>query len=142
MAHRFSNLDGHGGHVRQVELRVHLDRTAAIDDQVLVRVRDAQLTGIEVADADRRTAGLDVSQIIETKRKKSGVASMGGTQMDPVKLAASSEADIFVELTLTNLKDGQPGLDAKVVSDGQVAEQTPFVSVLRVEVELHRGVEP
>lgn len=32
--------------------------------------------------------------------------------MSPIDLAHQVDADIFVELTLTNLQDGQPGLDA------------------------------
>src|SRR5439155_12917829 len=45
--------------MRQVELRVHLGQPA-VDDQVLVRIRDAQLVGVDVAQHrpdERRAAG-------------------------------------------------------------------------------------
>lgn len=60
-------------------------------------------------------AGLDIEKIIELKRAKKGMAAypeFARANMSPIDLARAVDADIFVELTLTNLQDGQPGLDA------------------------------
>jgi len=59
--------------------------------------------------------GLNVKKIIELKRAKKGMAAYpeaARANMSPLDLAREADADIFVELTLTNLQDGQPGLDA------------------------------
>jgi len=60
-------------------------------------------------------AGLDIEKIIELKRAKKGMVAypeFARANMSPIDLARAVDADIFVELTLTNLQDGQPGLDA------------------------------
>jgi homoserine dehydrogenase len=60
-------------------------------------------------------AGLDIEKIIALKRAKKGMMAypeLARANMSPIDLARAADADIFVELTLTNLQDGQPGLDA------------------------------
>ena len=59
-------------------------------------------------------AGLDVSQILALKLAGKGIAnySGGAAGLGPGELAHSVDAEIFVELTLTNLKDAEPGLSA------------------------------
>lgn len=60
-------------------------------------------------------AGLDIAKILELKRAKKGMASYpdhARGEMRPVDLVRATAADILVELTLTNLKDGEPGLSA------------------------------
>ena len=54
--------------------------------------------------------GLDIRKIITLKEQKKGVA--GIQNMIPVQLVEQSEAQILVELTLTNLQHGEPGLSA------------------------------
>lgn len=59
--------------------------------------------------------GLDIAKILELKRAHKGMASYPNHargEMRPVDLVRSEQADIFVELTLTNLQDGEPGLSA------------------------------
>lgn len=57
---------------------------------------------------------LDMAQLVERKFVKKGVATLqqGRSGMSPVEFATQVNADIFVELTLTNLRDGEPGLSA------------------------------
>ncbi|MBI3538044.1 MAG: homoserine dehydrogenase [Chloroflexi bacterium] len=59
-------------------------------------------------------AGLDAAKIIALKREKKGIAaySQFGRADRRVIDAARADADIFVDLTLTNLQDGEPGLSA------------------------------
>jgi homoserine dehydrogenase len=52
--------------------------------------------------------GLDIDEIISIKQEKKGLAGIAG--MAPNEFARSVEADILVELTLTNLQHGEPGL--------------------------------
>ncbi|MBI5305960.1 MAG: homoserine dehydrogenase [Chloroflexi bacterium] len=79
---------------------------------------DLELVVVGVCDTTggaENAAGLDVKKIIELKRAKKGVAAYreyARTPMSPVDLARTVDVDIFVELTLTNLQDGRPGLDA------------------------------
>ena len=57
--------------------------------------------------------GLDIAKILELKRAKKEVAAYpdhARGEMRPLDLARAVEADILVELTPTNLKDGEPGL--------------------------------
>lgn len=57
--------------------------------------------------------GLDLPAIIRLKEQKTGVAlyTPGGTPgMTGLDLVRAADADILVEMSLTNLKDGQPGL--------------------------------
>jgi len=59
-------------------------------------------------------AGLNLTDILAAKSKKTGIAALSGgvTGITPPGLVASVQADILVELTLTNLKDAEPGLSA------------------------------
>ena len=57
--------------------------------------------------------GLGISQVLQLKRGKQGVAAypkLGTRGMTPQQLVSAANADILVELSLTNLKDGEPGL--------------------------------
>ena len=57
--------------------------------------------------------GLDVAKIVELKRAQQGMAAYPGHargKMRPLDLVRTVDADIVVELTPTNLKDGEPGL--------------------------------
>lgn len=59
--------------------------------------------------------GLDVAKMLALKRANKGIASYpdhARGEMRPVDVVNSVEADILVELTPTNLKDGEPGLTA------------------------------
>jgi homoserine dehydrogenase len=59
-------------------------------------------------------AGLDVETLLATKRAKQSVAGLvevGIPRMSPVELVQRAAADVLLESTLTNLRDGQPGLD-------------------------------
>lgn len=59
-------------------------------------------------------SGLDTARVLELKRSGKGIAAYRGHgrgEMTMVDVVRSSEADVLVENTLTNLKDGQPGLD-------------------------------
>lgn len=61
------------------------------------------------------SSGLDVSEILALKRAKRGIASYptyARGEMRPVDLVRTAEADLLIELTPTNLKDGEPGLSA------------------------------
>ncbi len=61
------------------------------------------------------SAGLDLARMIALKREKKGLVSYSTRaqrEMHPRDLAGLAAADVFVELTLTNLKDGEPGLSA------------------------------
>jgi homoserine dehydrogenase len=57
--------------------------------------------------------GLAISEILQLKRARQGVATypkLGHATMTPQALVNAVQADILVELSLTNLKDGEPGL--------------------------------
>ena len=59
-------------------------------------------------------SGLDVETLLATKRAKRSVASLAGVGlpgMSAVDLIQQAPADVLLESTLTNLNDGQPGLD-------------------------------
>jgi homoserine dehydrogenase len=58
--------------------------------------------------------GLDVGALLAAKRAGRGVASLEGGRagMGAVELVRQAPGDVLLESTLTNLKDGQPGLDA------------------------------
>jgi len=58
--------------------------------------------------------GLDPAQIIALKRDQKGISAYPGSGRKGMSVmdVAKSAADIFVDLTLTNLKDGEPGLSA------------------------------
>ncbi len=57
--------------------------------------------------------GLEIGQLLRFKRAHKGVASYpkaGRKGMSPQELVRVVQADLLVELSLTNLKDGEPGL--------------------------------
>lgn len=59
--------------------------------------------------------GLRVTEILRVKRDHKGVAAYphaGKPGMSPHEFARVVDADVLVELSLTNLKDGEPGLGA------------------------------
>ena len=59
-------------------------------------------------------AGLDVEALIATKRAGGSVARLEGVGvpgMSAVDMAQHVSGDVLLEATLTNLRDGQPGLD-------------------------------
>jgi homoserine dehydrogenase len=59
--------------------------------------------------------GLTLKEVLGLKRGKKGAAGYaqaGHAGMTPLELVRQAGADILVELSLTNLKDGEPGLGA------------------------------
>lgn len=59
--------------------------------------------------------GLTIKEVLELKRGKKGAAryaQAGHGGVTPLELVRQAGADILVELSLTNLKDGEPGLSA------------------------------
>ncbi|MBI4785549.1 MAG: homoserine dehydrogenase [Chloroflexi bacterium] len=77
---------------------------------------DLELRIVGVADtsgAAMAEDGLKPAEILNLKRGKKGVAAYpktGRAGMSPLDLARAANADVLVELSLTNLKDGEPGL--------------------------------
>ncbi len=56
---------------------------------------------------------LNIADILRIKRERKGIAAypkLGQTGIHPQQLAQTTNADILVELSLTNLKHGEPGL--------------------------------
>ena len=58
--------------------------------------------------------GIDIAEAIATKEKKKGICTLqsGVAGMKTAEFMQSVKADLLVELTPTNLKDGEPGLGA------------------------------
>ncbi len=58
--------------------------------------------------------GIDPHQVMEVKENKKGISTLSGSVagITPPEFARSVQADMLVELTLTNLKNGEPGLSA------------------------------
>ncbi|MCI0444882.1 homoserine dehydrogenase [bacterium] len=58
--------------------------------------------------------GIDIAEALATKEKKKGICTLqsGVTGMKSAEFMQSVKADLLVELTPTNLKDGEPGLGA------------------------------
>jgi homoserine dehydrogenase len=59
--------------------------------------------------------GLAIKELLHLKRGKKGMAGYaqaGRAGMTPLDLVRQAGADVLVELSLTNLKDGEPGLSA------------------------------
>ena len=58
--------------------------------------------------------GLNLSEVLNVKQQKKGIATLskGVAGMTLEEFVQSVQADILVELTLTNLKNGEPGLGA------------------------------
>lgn len=57
--------------------------------------------------------GLDIATLLELKRSGKGAAAypqLGRGEASMVEIVRSSEADVLVENTLTNLTDGEPGI--------------------------------
>ncbi|MEW5717933.1 MAG: homoserine dehydrogenase [Chloroflexota bacterium] len=77
---------------------------------------DLELSVVGVCDSTGGAeyfAGLDVAKILELKRAHKGMAAYpdhARGEMRPLDLVHTVDADIAVELTPTNLKDGEPGL--------------------------------
>lgn len=79
-------------------------------DLELVIVGAADTGGMAVA-AD----GLGIAEMLRLKRERTGIAAypkFGHAGLKPLELVRSAEADILVELSLTNLQDGEPGSSA------------------------------
>jgi homoserine dehydrogenase len=58
---------------------------------------------------------LDTTEVLRVKRERRGIAAyprLGRARMTPQQLLREVNADVLVELLLTNLKDGEPGLSA------------------------------
>ena len=74
----------------------------------LVLVGVADTSGAALA-----AEGLDPLQVIQLKREGQGVAAyplLGRPDMGAVELVQRSQADVLLEASPTNLRDGQPGL--------------------------------
>jgi homoserine dehydrogenase len=58
--------------------------------------------------------GIDIVQALATKERKKGICTLpsGVVGMKPAEFMQSVKANVLVELTPTNLKDGEPGLGA------------------------------
>ena len=84
----------------------------------LLRSRfDMELTLVGACDSSGgilNPDGCNIAELIALKSQKKRVETLSGSSktLGPEALASAAEANIFVELTLTNLKDGQPGLNA------------------------------
>ncbi len=79
-------------------------------DLELVIAGAADTSGGAIAAANN---SLDTSELLRLKRGKMGAGSYarwGKPRLTPLELVAAVEADILVELSLTNLKGGEPGL--------------------------------
>jgi homoserine dehydrogenase len=92
---------------------------------------DLELSVVGVCDSTggaENAAGLDLARILELKRAKRGIAAYrfnGRAEMLPLHLVRAVAADIVVELTPTNLQDGEPGLG--VMRDA-LARKIPVVT--------------
>jgi len=74
----------------------------------LLLVGVADTSGVALA-AD----GLDPLRVIQLKREGQGVAAyplLGRPGLEPIELARQAQADVLLEASPTNLRDGQPGL--------------------------------
>jgi len=71
--------------------------------------------------------GLDIAKILELKRARRGVGHLANAQTNvtPAEWLSNLEADIVVELTPTNLKNGEPGLSTIRAA---LARQLPVVT--------------
>ncbi|HEX5982458.1 MAG TPA: homoserine dehydrogenase, partial [Nitrososphaeraceae archaeon] len=59
------------------------------------------------------TSGLDIQRLLEIKKNKGTVGEYyrnKTSQLDPLQIIENIDAEIVMELTPTNLKDGEPGL--------------------------------
>src|SRR5262245_20587404 len=60
------------------------------------------------------STGIDINQALSAKENKKGICTLpsGVAGMKSAEFMEKIKADILVELTPTNLKDGEPGLGA------------------------------
>jgi homoserine dehydrogenase len=92
---------------------------------------DLELSVVGVCDSTggaETAAGLDIAKILALKRAKQGIAAYpdhSRGEMHPLDLVRADEADILVELTPTNLVDGEPGLS---VIRAALARKMPVVT--------------
>ena len=59
------------------------------------------------------TSGLDIQRLLEIKKNKGTVGEYyrnKTSQLDPLQIIENIDAEVVMELTPTNLKDGEPGL--------------------------------
>jgi homoserine dehydrogenase len=77
-------------------------------DLELVMVGASDTSGAALSDVP-----LNLADLLELKRQHQGIAAypkVGRAGMTPQQLVQATKTDILVELSLTNLKDGEPGL--------------------------------
>jgi homoserine dehydrogenase len=85
--------------------------------EVLARRYGIELRVVGAADSGGTAidlAGLDVATLIATKQARQTVASLDRVArpgMSALEMVQQVDGDILLEATLTNLRDGQPGLD-------------------------------
>lgn len=80
---------------------------------------DLRVTGVcDSSGAVTNRNGLDVLPVLNVKEQGKGISTVTGgiSGMTPSEFVQSVQADILVELTLTNLKNGEPGLGAIRIS--------------------------
>ncbi len=86
------------------------DLLASRFDLELILQGAADSSGSVFAKASEK---VDIGEVLGLKRARKGIAaypSLGRSGMTPIELARAVQADVLVELSLTNLKDGEPGL--------------------------------
>ena len=89
-------------------IQLKRDLLRARYDLELVIVGASDTSGAALA-----TEPLKIADILELKRKHQGIAEYpqaGQKGMTPQQLVQATNADVLVELSLTNLVDGEPGL--------------------------------
>ena len=92
---------------------------------------DLELSVVGVCDSTggaEGAAGLDIAKLLALKRAKQGIAAYptgARAEMLPLDMVRTVAADVVVELTPTNLKDGEPGLS--VIRDA-LARKMPVVT--------------
>ncbi len=92
---------------------------------------DLELSVVGVCDSTggaENGVGLDLAKILELKRAKRGIAAYptgARVEMPPLEMVRTVATDIVVELTPTNLTDGEPGLS--VIRDA-LARKMPVVT--------------
>jgi len=93
------------------------------------------------------TSGLNTSEMLKLKRGKKGIAAypgIGRAGMTPQELVGAVNADVLVELSLTNLKDGEPGLSTMRAALGRkmsvvTANKGPLVLAFQELMALARA---
>jgi len=92
-------------------------------------------------------SGLNTSEMLKLKRGKKGIAAypgIGRAGMTPQELVGAVNADVLVELSLTNLKDGEPGLSTMRAALGRkmsvvTANKGPLVLAFQELMALARA---